>query len=92
MEILNETLLESIKNAIDKMDVKHHVVILKILKSNKNITINENMNGFYINLSFLPFDTVCEIENYIKYINEQEKSLNIIEDRKRELSTLLNEE
>ena len=92
MEIFNEVLLESLKNAIDKMDVKHHVVILKILKSNKNITLNENMNGFYINLSFLPFDTVCEIEKYINYIEEQEKSLNIVEDKKRQLSTLLNEE
>ena len=77
MENENEELLESIKDSIDKMDLKHHIVILKILKSNEKITLNENMNGFYINLSFLPSETVKEIEKYILYIHEQEKSFNI---------------
>lgn len=92
MENSNEALLESIKDSIDKMDVKHHIAILKILKSNKNITLNGNMNGFYINLSFLPCETVCEIDNYIKYINDQEKSFLLFEDKKREMSNYLNED
>lgn len=92
MENFNESLLESIKDSIDKMDVKHHVSILRILKSNDKITLNENMNGFYINLSFLPPETIEEIEKYIIFISEQEKSLTIVEDKKRELSfTLLQE-
>ena len=46
------------------------IAILKILKSNKNITLNGNMNGFYINLSFLP----CETDNLVIFsrnIHEQ---------------------
>ena len=85
-------MLESIKDSIDKMYVKHHVSVLRIFKSNEKITLNENMNGFYINLSFLPPETIDEIEKYIIFISEQEKSLTILEDKKRELSfTLLQE-
>ena len=93
MENFDESLLESMKDSIDKMDVKHHVSILRMyLKSNEKITLNENMNGFYINLSFLPPETIDEIEKYIIFISEQEKSLTILEDKKRELSfTLLQE-
>ena len=92
MEIIDEAVLESIKESIDKMDVKNHIAILKILKSNKKVTLNENMNGFYINLSFLPIETVNEIEKYIKYIDDQEKSFVVFEDKKREMSILLDDE
>ena len=73
MEVIDEVVLESIKDSIDRMDVKNHIAILRILKLNKNITLNENMNGFYINLSFLPIETVKEIKLYIKYVESQEK-------------------
>ena len=82
MEVIDEMVLESIKESIDKMDMKNHIDILRILKSNKNITLNENMNGFYINLSFLPIETVDEIKKYINIVDQDE-------DKKHKLPTLL---
>lgn len=62
---LREIQLEDIKEKVNKMSLYHHVMILKILKENKTITLNENMNGFYINLSFLPHETIDQIQDYI---------------------------
>lgn len=81
-----EVKLESMKSSIGKMSKFQHIEILKILKNNKNVKINENRNGIYINLSFLPIETIIEIEKYVMYIEEQEKTLEIVENKKLELS------
>jgi hypothetical protein len=83
--------LESIKEHIEKMNKIQHIEILKILKCNKTIKLNENRNGIYINLSFTPAESIDELINYIMYIDEQEKSLEIIEIQKRELSNQIPE-
>lgn len=74
--------LEDLKNKIEFMSKMHHVEILKIMKKNQNIKLNENKNGVYINLSFLPQITVDEIMNYVSYINDQENSLQSLEIQK----------
>lgn len=77
----NEKCLEIIKLSIDKMDKSQHIEILQILKEN-NVKINENKSGIYINLSFLRTDVVEKIQKYLKYVEEQEETLNIIERQK----------
>lgn len=77
--------LEKMKNAIDVMTNLNHIEILKILKDN-NAKINENKSGVYINMSFLHNDVVDKIDEFIKFIVEQEKSLEIDERHKIELS------
>ena len=67
------------------MSKKHHIEILKILKTNSLIKINENKSGIYINLSFLPNETISELYKYIDYISKQEDSLNNIENQKNML-------
>ena len=57
--------LEIMKNKIEKMSKKHHIEILKILKMNANVKLNENKSGVFVNLSFLPHDTIDEIQNYL---------------------------
>jgi hypothetical protein len=69
--IFNESVLEKIKNKIENMTKFQHIEVLKIIKKNKTIKINENKNGVYINMSYLPKKTINELETYIKYIDDQ---------------------
>jgi hypothetical protein len=66
------------------MSKMHHIEILKILKKNGNVKLNENKSGVYVNLSFLPKDTISELEYYLNYIEDQETSLIILENQKEE--------
>jgi len=79
--------LDNIKNAIEKLGKVHHIEILKILKKTPSITLNENKSGIYINLSFLPSETLSEISNYLDYVNDQETSIMKIETQKNEVKT-----
>ena len=74
--------LEKLKNTIESMSKMHHIEILKILKKNQNVKLNENKNGVYINLSFLPDEIINEISDYVNYINDQENSLQTMEIQK----------
>jgi hypothetical protein len=76
--------LEILKTKIEKMSKNHHIEILKILKKNGNVKLNENKSGVYVNLSFLPKDLVNELENYLNYIEDQETSLVTLENQKEE--------
>ena len=75
--------LENMKNYIEKLNKYHQIEILKILSKNL-CKINENKSGIYVNLSFLPKQTLDEIKEYIEYTKEQEVSLNSVEFRKEE--------
>ena len=75
--------LENIKKNIESMNKYHQIEILKILSTNL-CKINENKSGVYINLSFLPKETIDDLVYYIDYIKEQEISLNTLENRKEE--------
>ena len=80
--------LETLKTSIDTMNRANHVEILKILKEN-DVKINENKSGVYINMSFLEKDVIEKISIFVKYIEEQEKSLEIVERQKIELSSTI---
>lgn len=68
---LNEITLETMKSKIENMNKFQHIEILKILKKYKSVKLNENKNGVYINISYLPKKAVQELEFYIKYIDDQ---------------------
>jgi hypothetical protein len=74
--------LEEIKSTIEKMNKIHHIEILKIIKKNQLVVINENKSGVYINLTFLPESTLIEMQNYIHYIRDQENVLIPMESQK----------
>ena len=61
------------------MDKNHHIEILKILKKNQSITLNENKSGVYVNLSFLPETILTEMHEYIQYIYAQEAAIDSLE-------------
>ena len=79
--------LENIKNKVESMSKTNQIEILKILKRNSSIKLNENKNGVYINLSFLPNETLEEINYYLNYIFEQETSIEKIEKQKSDFKT-----
>jgi hypothetical protein len=79
----NSDKLEKLKNTIESMSKYHQIEILKIL-SKKLTKINENKSGCYINMSFLPEDTIKDIDEYIGYIKDQEESLETMEYQKEE--------
>mgnify|MGYP003643495876 FL=1 len=78
--------LNCLKESIEELSKFHQVEILKILKSDETITINENKNGIFINMTSLKDSVITELGNYLKYVNKQEKQLNDIEVQKDELS------
>lgn len=80
--------LETLKTSIDTMNRANHVEILKILKEN-DVKINENKSGVYINMSFLEKGVIEKISTFVNYIEEQEKSLEIVERQKIELSNTI---
>jgi hypothetical protein len=85
----NKTIsLEDIKSRIEMMSKNHHIEILKILKKNPANKLNENKSGVYINLSFLPEDSINEIMEYLGYINDQESALRSMETQKQEFKNI----
>ena len=54
----------------------HQKEILRILIQEKNINLNENNNGTFVNLSELDNNVVNKLNNFISYVNNQEEHLN----------------
>ena len=77
--------LMSLKDGIEKMPAIHQIEILRILYS-KQTQINENKNGVFVNISKINDNTLHELEDYMKYVVQQEKQLSEIEDQKEYLS------
>ncbi len=73
-----------LKDKIEKMTKTQQLDILRILKKNPAIKLNENKSGIFVNISFLPNDAIEEIEKYVKYVCDQESELNLLENQKQE--------
>ena len=84
---LKEEQLDSIKTVIEQMNKTQHVEILRILKKNPNIKLNENINGIYINLSYLSQESIDELIKYVNYVEEQEQNLEHLETQKEEVKS-----
>ena len=84
--------LEQMKNKIELMSKTHHIEILKIIKQNPGIKLNENKSGVFINISLLPPDTLEQIKEYLNYIDIQDESILSIERIKEGYATMLTSE
>lgn len=78
----NINVLENMKTRIEQMNKLQHIEVLKILQNNPNIKLNENKSGVYVNLSFLPENTLLKLHEYLDYIQDQESSLQSNETQK----------
>ena len=82
--------LQNIKKVVENYNTEQQEDILNIIRECDNISINENKNGFFINLTNLDSDIIRKIEKYIEYIVLQEKHLTNIESQKKEYEEFLN--
>ena len=81
---MTEEKLIDICKKIESMTQFNQIEILKIINNHKDIILNENKNGIYINLTEISIEVINELSDYINYINTQEINLNIIETQKEE--------
>ena len=70
--------LTIIKQTIEDFTKDQQLQILKILKEN-NVSLNENSNGTFINMTALSEEIIEKLNEYIEHINVQESELNINE-------------
>ena len=83
-----EQFLENIKNKIGELSKVQHIEILKIIKQNSSVKVNENRNGVYIKLSYVPQDTIDQLVKYLDYVKDQESNLEQLEMKKEEIKTI----
>jgi hypothetical protein len=81
----NETNISYIKNKIENMNKHHQIEVLRILKQYKNVVLNENSNGVFINLIDLDKDIISTLYKYIVYVDNQTININNIEIQKEQL-------
>lgn len=74
--------LKLLKKNIESFSHFHQVEILKILKKNEEIILNENKNGIFINLSSVNKNVINNLQNYVTYVKKQENQLNELEQQK----------
>ena len=75
--------LNEIKESIEMMSKHHQIEVLRILCNRKNIHINENQNGTFVNLSSLTSLDIDALKEYSDYVKDQQKNLAIIESKKQ---------
>lgn len=76
--------LEEIKRKIESMTKINQIEILRILKNAPGAKLNENKSGVYVNLTLLSKESIDELLTYVKYITDQEQTLNSVENQKIE--------
>lgn len=64
----------AIGKMIETLTKEQHIDILRILV-NHNVTLNENKNGTFVNLSVLNKKTVDDIKEHLQHITAQEDEL-----------------
>lgn len=76
--------LKNLTEKIEKLDIKYHIEILRILKKN-NINITENNNGCFINMNDVNDKIINEIEDFILFNQNNENELKKQEEIKKSL-------
>ena len=84
--------IDELKNRIEKMEDIHQLHIGSILRQNPDIKLNSNKSGLLVNLSTIPETLLEEIQKYVDYVFDQEKTLTKTEDLKQQYISILNSE
>lgn len=77
--------LSQLKERIESMSKYNQIEVLRILKSYDKVTLNENKNGTFINLTEQSVEVIKSLENYVNYVTEQQKQLSSVEDEKERI-------
>ena len=81
-----EDSLKMLKERIESTNIFHQTEILRIFNDH-GVTINENKNGVFINLTYVDSPILDKIYKYLSYVNKQEDQLNEIEKEKEKIAT-----
>jgi DNA integrity scanning protein DisA with diadenylate cyclase activity len=76
--------LNYIRDFIETMNKFNQIEVLRILKKNNEVTLNENKNGIHVNLSELKKNILDELTVFIDYVKTQEINLNSVEKQKND--------
>jgi hypothetical protein len=76
--------LNYLRESIENMNKFNQIEVLRIFNKYNDVTINENKYGIHINLSELKKEVLDELLTYVKYVNTQESTLNMIERQKED--------
>lgn len=78
--------LKDLKDKIESISLFHQGEILRIFYDNK-VSINENKNGVFINLTYVDSSIIDKVYKYLIYVNKQEEQLNELEEQKQKIAT-----
>jgi hypothetical protein len=91
MDSINVNQLEELKQKIELLSKFHQIEILKILSKNL-CKLNENKNGIFVNMSFLPNEVIHDLDKYMNYIEEQSETFQTLEYQKEEFKNIISEQ
>jgi hypothetical protein len=74
--------ITGLKDQIESLNKHHQIEILRILKQDKTITLNENNNGVFINITGITEELYNKLNDYIEYVNNQKNNIETIESQK----------
>jgi hypothetical protein len=77
--------LKQLKDRVEALNQHHQIQILKIM-TQYNVSLTENKNGSFINLTNVDDAVISKITDYLSYVDEQETQLNEVENQKTELT------
>ena len=72
-----------LKREIENLSKSAQIGMLRVLYARKTITINENNNGSFVNLTGLNEEDLAVIEDYLSYLQEQSRSIAILENKRK---------
>jgi len=75
----------SLKERIETMSKYHQIEVLRLLNKLPSVTINENNNGTFVNLTEQTTEVIGQLVKYANYVDEQQQQLNKIENEKEKL-------
>ena len=79
--------INNVKEKIEIMNKHHQIEVLRMLKKDKNIVLNENNNGVFVNISYLDETILSNLVKYIEYVENQTTNIETIENQKSEIET-----
>jgi len=68
-----------IKEQIEMMDKSHQIEVLRILSEHKDVCLNENSNGTFVNLTDIDQLVIKQLLTFISYVKTQQSQLEKIE-------------
>ena len=77
--------LQSLKESLEQMGFPQQVEALRIIQDKGAGDISENSNGTFVNLTCQPESLIIALRKYVKYVDDQQKTLRCVEQEKERL-------